>query len=166
MSFFIEIPRRNTHCCVENEPFEQGMEYYSLLTTPVDSSVLQRQDFCVKCWEKQPKEVIKSKTFWKSKIGEKKKTEKSNLSRDEKILALLKEYLAKKDPELIQESFFLAIYLARRRRLYLRNETLDSQLYEVAETEEMLPIKKVNLTQEQIAEVQEKLAEKIKSFKE
>jgi len=63
------------------------------------------------------------------------------------------------------QAFVLAIYLERKRLLFFRREIEQEghsmNLYEVAETEEMLCVKKVPLSALQIDKVQRELAKKL-----
>ena len=166
--FQIEIPRRAASCMQGNETLEIGMEYYSILM-PEEKSGYQRFDFCLSCWETAAKDkfAAAAKTAWKAKIASKKEVEDlSTKTRDEKAFYLLKDALDNLKEEEWAETFVLALYLARRRILYLRQEIPQEDgstlcVYEVAATEEMLPIKRKSLVQVNIEEIQAKIAKKL-----
>lgn len=167
--FQIEIPKRAAHCLQGNEAFVPGMEYYSILISDEEKGY-QRQDFCLACWEAFDKKKLNvpAKTAWKAKIASKQEMEDlSTKTRDEKAFYLLKEALQNPNDAEWAETFVLALYLARRRILYLRQEMPQEDgstlcIYEVAATEEMLSIKRRSLTGVNIEEVQQKIAKKLK----
>ena len=165
--FQIEIPKRAAQCSLGNEPLIADMEYYSILVP--QENEYQRQDFCLSCWENQAKDQYAHavKTAWKAKVVSKKEVEDLSVkTRDEKAFYLLKEKLRNFQEEEWAEIFVLALYLARRRILYLRQELPQDGftlcIYEVAATEEMWSIKRKSLIGVDIEEVQLKIAEKLK----
>ena len=128
-----------------------------------------RQDFCQACWEKSVRaETLKSgKTHWKSKVITKKKDPITAQNRDERVLELLKELIGLDSEEARQESFMLALFLARRRIVALRQEVQQddgslAQLYEVGDTEEMLCVKKYPLAALNVQVIQAEIAKKLK----
>lgn len=165
--FQIEIPKRVPNCMHGNEAFIAGMEYYSVLIS--DEKGYQRHDFCLSCWENEAKNKFNetAKTAWKAKIASKQEIEDLSLkTRDEKAFYLLKESLQNSEIDWA-ETFVLALYLARRRALYLRQEIPQEDgsilcLYEVATTEEMLPIKRKSWQGINLEEIQQKIAKKLK----
>jgi hypothetical protein len=166
--FQIEIPKRDSHCKQCQTPLVPNMEYYSILLP--ENEGYQRCDFCSSCWEKSAKEKFSSssvKTAWKAKVAAKKEVEDlSTKTRDEKAIYLLKEGLQNPENDWA-ETFILALYLARRRILYLRQEIHQEDgstlcIYEVASTEEMLPIRRQSLIGINFEEIQTKIAEKMK----
>lgn len=167
--FQLEIPRRANHCVQGNEGLLPGMEYYSILI-PENDKGYQRHDFCLSCWETSGKEKYSHavKTAWRAKVASKQEVEDlSTKTRDEKAFHLLKEALQKGDEENWAEIFILALYLARRRILYLRQEIAQPDdstvcIYEVAATEEMWTIKRRSLTSVDIEQIQEKIAQKLR----
>ncbi len=168
--FQIEIPRRAAHCMHGQEAFVPEMEYYSILL-PNNEKGYQRYDFCVTCWEKAAKEQFQAaaKTAWKAKVATKNEVEDlSTKTRDEKAFYLLKEALQHPSQENWAETFVLALYLARRRILYLRQELPQDDgstlcVYEVGATEEMLSILRRSLIGVNLEEIQKKIAEKLKT---
>lgn len=168
-AFQIEIPRRGPYCSQGKELFLPGMDYYSIL---LEEGEIRRQDFCSACWESSARDQFLPKvhTSWKSKVAAGKKEEPLDAqSRDDKILFILNETLKKEtlSPDEEVECFVLALYLARRRRLLLRKELQKEggkfNLYEVADTEEMLYVRRVELSQIATEKVQAELANKIKA---
>lgn len=156
--FKIVIPRRAYNCSRKNEPLATGSEYYSTLTEEEEG--YNRKDFCASCWEAGAQHEYK--TFWKSRVTAL-KAEITSHNRDERALDLLKQALADLDSS---AAFILALYLAHRRLLYLRQQLQQDNgqvinLYEVAETEEMLCVPKLSLAKLDIASLQQQLARKL-----
>lgn len=153
MTFLLHIPKRASSCTHGNEPFQVGMDYYSLIQHEKDN-IYMRQDYCQKCWN----EIKKSeKTFWKGRIH--KKEEKELRSSEEKAMLYLEEIL--NDQNKKQEAFILALYLVRKKLLAFRKTLDDFDLYEKIETEEMLAIPKVAISQIDVNCLQKSLAEKL-----
>lgn len=167
--FQIEIPKRAANCMHGNETLVPGMEYYSILL-PDEGKGYQRHDFCLACWESAAKDKFNTaaKTAWKAKVASKKEVEDlSAKTRDEKAFYLLKQALQNTNDGDWAETFVLALYLARRRILYLRQEMPQDDgstlcVYEVGATEEMLPIRRRSLTCINIEEIQSKIAAQFK----
>jgi hypothetical protein len=166
--FQLEIPRRSPQCALGLEPLTVGMEYYSVLF--LEEKGYRRQDFCLACWEAKAREesLKSSKSYWKSKVYDKKEVTQPPLNKDERAFELFMESLKKEDEEARIETFILALYLARRKILYLRQDLTDQagrrlQLYEVAKTEEMLTVLRVELSTIQMEKVQLELAKKFKA---
>lgn len=159
----LEIPRRNIICSQGQEKFAPGADYYSTLTEAI-SGEWQRQDYCHSCWEALSREDAKStRGYWKSKVPLKQETVILSRNRNARALELLKERLACGAEEDREEIFVLALYLARARVIYLRQELQQDDgswlnLYEVSATEEMLAVKKIDLSQLQIGKIQSQLA--------
>lgn len=150
------------------EALTPGMEYYSILV-PEKAKGYQRFDFCLACWEASAKNQFHAtaKTAWKAKVASKiEKEDLSSKSRDERALILLKEALQNKRETEWAEVFILALYLARRKILYLRQELLQDDgsvlcIYEEAATEEMLPVRRRSLKHINIADIQSRIAKKL-----
>lgn len=158
--FQIEIPKRNNSCCLKGERLLPGMDYFSLLTEEATGE-MKRQDFCEACWN--PKlaagDLVEKKTFWKSKIEEKKEVPAG--TRGERALILLKTLLNQPDAK-EGEVFVLTLLLCHMRRLILRKELHEESgrygLYEIPHTEEFLTIKIVDLSTIETAKIQQSLA--------
>lgn len=167
--FQIEIPKRATCCIKGGEPLLQGSDYYSALVRGESEEVYQRQDYCLACWEKTSDQVSHLSSSWKSTVPLKKDGSELPKRRDERALYLLKEALANQDSsQSIAEAFILSLYLARRRLVFLRQEMkregkLPVSIYEVAETEEMLCVPKIALSDLHVEKVQLELAKKFKA---
>jgi hypothetical protein len=163
-SFQIEIPRRASRCVEGQETFEPGMDYYSLMT---EGDFGIRHDFCEACWQrKASRESFKNvRGFWKSKVPLKKTESLLPKQRDARILSLLKEALFYKNSDDAAEAFILALYLARKRLLILRQELQFQEgrahLYEVVDTEEMLCVNQMPLSEIQTEKIQLRLAHKL-----
>jgi hypothetical protein len=167
--FQIEIPKRGTVCACDQAPFTQGMELHSILTDAVDEGVYIRKDYCMSCWEKISPQIISEgvRSIWKSKVPAKKGISDLPKQRDARAMYLLKEALLRQGVDDFAEAFILAMYLARKRLIYFRQDLIleDGQkasIYEVAQTEEMLCVRKIELSSLQIAKIQSGLAAKFK----
>lgn len=165
--FQIEIPRRSTVCAVGQESFAPGSEYYSALVEG-ENGEWKRQDFCLACWEASAREecVKNARSYWKSKVPLKVESVPLSRNRDERALQLLKQALTIEGSRNDEEAFVLALFLARSRVLFLRQQLQQEDgstvnLYEVAATEEMLAVKKITLPQLQIEKIQQQLAAKM-----
>lgn len=166
--FQIEIPRRATCCVKGGEPLLQGSDYYSALVRSDNEDIIQRQDYCLQCWQ-QVHDSEQINGSWKSTVPLKKDPSDLPKRRDERALYLLKESLsAPESQSSIAEAFVLTLYLARRRLVILRQEMkregkLPLCIYEVAETEEMLCVPKLPISDVQVENVQLELAKKFKA---
>jgi hypothetical protein len=145
------IPPRSRRCYKNEEDFYPGGEYYSLLESIKEG--YKRSDFCPNCWQS---ESSSGKIFWKSRIPEK----EPSSQRYPEALSFLKT-LIQTDQESSQ-AFILALFLARNRLLRYLKEVQENDeimlLYEVLETEEILCIKKVELSAIQAEEVRKALS--------
>lgn len=165
--FQIEIPKRASQCLKGGELLVQGMDYYSALIRSENEQVYLRQDYCPKCWEQEggSQSAQAMNSSWKSMVPLKKEGSELPKRRDERALYLLKDILSSQlSPDTMEEAFVLALYLARRRLIYLRQEMKRGGkpfcIYEVAETEEMLCVPKISLSDLQVEKVQLELARK------
>lgn len=155
MTFNLQIPKRSTSCCHGQELFSEGMEYYSFIQREKENTYL-RHDYCKNCWnEMQSPE----KTFWKGKIQHKVKDELK--SSEEMAMLYLEGILASPDKK--QEAFILALYLVRKKILAFRKSIDGFDLYEKLETEEILAIPKVAISELNLADLQKSLAEKLQN---
>lgn len=140
------------------------MDYYSLLSEGEKGFV--RMDYCVACWKKHASaqaDTAPISSHWRSKVPFKKGPARLPEERKERALEILKEALTREGEDDRSEAFVLALYLARKKQLYLRKEMKkpDGQiiyLYEVAVTEEMLAVPKLKLSKLQIERVQAQIA--------
>lgn len=158
------IPRRSRSCEACQEKFDPGAEYASALTDG-DKEGLVRHDFCKRCWNDERLEEHKG--FWKAVVPEKKSITKDPEGHYLEVLELLREEIENDTQESRGYAFILALYLTRKKQLILRQEIdLDGQqafLYEVLSTEEMLCVKNVTLTLEEMQTIQQSLTERFQS---
>lgn len=166
--FFQAIPKRSQRCGFNQEVLEPGAEYYSVVMEDDNGQIL-RKDFCPTCWEASAKKdiFVKTKKYWKSKVPAKQVELPKSQNREIAAFELLRESIVSKKPEDQAEAFILALYLARKRMLYLRQQLRQADgsimtIYEVAATEEMLAVKKLPLSQLEVVKVQQRLATKLK----
>lgn len=168
--FQVEIPKRGNCCAMGQETLGPGMEIYSVLKEGQEEGIYERRDYCLACWDKMSKQndLQDLRSSWKSKIPLKKEASQLPKQRDARAMCLLKEALTRNCHDNHAEAFILALYLARKRIIYLRQELIleDGQLasvYEVAETEEMLCVRKIALSNLEVEKTQRELAMKFKA---
>lgn len=157
-----DIPKRQSQCSEGAHSFQPGDKCYTLVS--LHSQEWQRRDLCEGCWqalqERGMPEGIKS--YWTINIPSKAAAEMLPKHKEERALVLLKRALASQEPLNERESFVLALFLARRKFLFLRQEIEQLgetiYLYETADTEELLPVKKVTLHPHDIDILQNRLA--------
>lgn len=158
----IAIPRRGFRCVKDQKPFKQGFGYFSVLEEHKGS--YQREDYCEECWEQMAKER-QGKIFWKAFLEPKAATGTIDGQKDQRALFLLKEMILKGAEEEKAQLFILALYLARRKKIVLRQQLTEAQaivqLYEDVETEEILPVPKIPLSQLDIITLQQQLAKRL-----
>lgn len=160
--FQTNIPKRGDLCAAGQEVIQPGEVYYSVLLEK--DEMIIRQDFCVTCWKQLSNhDALPSEVHWKSKAAPKKEEKIKSKDRESRAFDLLKQFLNDNSPEAKADAFILALFLARRRWLYLRQQITQNDgtvlyLYEVAATEEMLAVTRIALSQIEIQEAQERLA--------
>jgi anion-transporting ArsA/GET3 family ATPase len=173
LPFNLDIPKRGASCAKGGEAFHPGTEYHSILLE-TNQDQYKRQDFCCACWDNFAKEemLAQATSHWKAHVivsakqNDKGIIAKQDQIQDDQVLDILKNGLDSEKIEDHAESFLLALYLARKKILILReqfekeNQTIF--LYEIASTEEILPIRKVALSELQTAAIQQRLASKLR----
>lgn len=165
--FQIEIPRRNTQCFHAKETFTASMAFFSLLIEDPEQGTIRR-DYCQNCWNLSEHNALRTgdHTFWKGKVPQKVDAARLPTDQNERVFYLLREALLSDDLIKHEEAFVLALFLARRRLIALRQERKQEGetflIYEVLDTEEMLAVKKIELHQLQVEAIQKTLAEKMK----
>jgi len=165
--FQLEIPKRSHTCSSKGETFVPGAEYYSIVLDG-DAGLLQRRDFCTGCWENSAKKewLPEARSNWKSVVPKKAEVPKKVEKNEEHVLELLKEALNAEGSEAQAEAFLLALYLARKKQIYLRQQLKDANgelisLYEVAATEEMLCVRRCALSALQMDSIQKRLMDQL-----
>jgi len=166
--FGIEIPKRNAQCANAEEELNPGEQIYSVINLSED--VFLRDDFCENCWSQVKGEdrIKKSITHWKSIVPEKKVEEKENfLDRDQKALALLKKMASSSAIEEQHQAYILGLFLARRRQVYNRKEFKNENdeaaiLFEIASSNDVVPVRKFEFSDLDVAAIQKILAKKLK----
>jgi len=152
----LQIPPRSRRCCKEQEEFYPGGEYYSNLE-PDSKEGYKRNDFCPACWNKEGSSS--GKIFWKSRVPIKEPP--TAIPRNQETLSFLRELQNGREES---QAFVLALFLARKgllRRLKEVQENNEAILvYEMVETEEILFIKKVELSVIQVENVRKALVGK------
>lgn len=135
-----EIPKRGALCSSCQKPFSKGDELLSVLSEDPP----YRHDYCLTCGEQAPSERPK----WKSRIPLKIKSPYANMKKGERALAIFRDLL-KEPADRWGEIFILAQYLEREKFLILRQDRVSLQgipvsIYEIAATEEMLKIPRLD----------------------
>lgn len=159
----VEFPKRAAHCHHGKEILSSGDEYYTLLLDDLEKGY-KRLDYCTSCWQKIGPQECKS--YWRAKVPPSQKPGKVKESTYQTALRLLKEVVLDKTEEGEKEAFILALLLARKRRLLLRQELVErgetTFLYENPQTEEMFTIRRVDIPPHEREMIQEKLSKKFK----
>ncbi|NGX60853.1 MAG: hypothetical protein K940chlam9_00325 [Chlamydiae bacterium] len=121
----MKIPKRESRCSQHGEFFLPEQEVISLLKK--EEEEWKRQDFCVACWEKEPRKGI----YFRAKIPA---PQKKQISPDSKALTLFQQLIeTKENPKFLS---LLTLYLVWKKQLIKRANSL----YEVAETEELFEV--------------------------
>lgn len=165
--FNIDIPKRHSQCSHAKEELIPGNDMYSAIFH--EEQAFSREDYCSQCWTQLHKDqkIQKAVTYWKSVVPEKKETKEIFLDRDDKALALLKQFSKSEDPDELHQAMILAIYLSRRRKLYQRKEEANEEgtvviLYEAPQTQEFVAVKKIELQFIDIPKIQKMIANNLK----
>lgn len=166
--FNIDIPKRNSSCSKGAEPLTAGAEIFSLVVEG-DEGFL-RFDYCPECWKTlEGSESVKDAvTSWKSIVPEVKQEKEVYANRNEAALALFKKTAHSEIEEERQHAYILSLYLARGRQIYLRKEMTDQQgtpcqVYEFADSEEVICIQRFDIANLPIEQIQKAIAQKIKA---
>lgn len=148
----IDIPRRSASCQQCSQKLANEEFYFSQLEES------QRQDYCKCCWEQKSKATT---CFWKTR-SQKALSQSSALpiQKEMRALAHLKETLGA--GHTLEEQFFLALFLARKKILTFKQEIVEYgttyQLFEIATTAETLSVQKINMLTVDAAKVQVQIA--------
>jgi hypothetical protein len=160
----LEIPRHCNNCLDCQAVLAPGSAYYSMLVKT------DRLDYCYLCWHDESKAISSrpSTCYWKGSIPMRKASAKPSLTKQERALEQLKSMLLDPTPENSSQALLLALFLVRRRFLVFRRDFVDESgevysLFEVVETEEMLPVKKVPLVNLDLVGLQAAIAEKLQA---
>jgi len=167
--FQFEIPKRSPNCSVCQQSFLAGASYYSFLFQE-EKKLWTRQDFCVLCGEKfadGEKHKGLSGWYWKSQVSDKPKAA-APVDRVDKAFEILHEVLNKDSLEAQEEAYVLSLYLMRQKKLILRKETTLPggeivYIYEIRDTEEMVSVPKLDLSNLQIEKIKCSLTVKLNS---
>lgn len=163
----LDIPKRQAQCSGGDHFFQKGDRCYTLVT--LSAATWKRQDLCQHCWNKLCEEELSDqvRSYWNTQITGKEPEAEQPKHKEGRALALLKEALLTRSATSEQEAFVLALYLARKKSLSLRQqvEQLGETIYlfESTATEELIPVKKVTINPDQVAVLQQRLAEMLKT---
>ncbi len=154
----IEIPKRARACCTCLHTFSDGKVYISVLSH-ADSDQWTRCDFCEKCY-KQVHPKKKPPIMWKGNAVCNISVKPDETDQKLQLIGLLREMLSNGAD--VDETFVIALYLARKRALLFRHEIQAPGgrmmwVYEAAGTEEMFSVPKAPLDRLQdLQQLQEK----------
>lgn len=162
----LDIPKRDRRCTAGDHVFTPGDECFTFIS--LEKNRWNRKDLCKSCWSNLkvnglPLNVM---SYWQSKIPSiKENLPPIPLQRDERALSLLKSMMTSEDIQAAKEAYILALYLLRKKRLSLRQE-IDQLgqsllLFEIVETEELLPVKKISLESHEIEILQKSISDKL-----
>jgi len=137
---------------------EAKLDYISVLEEIDD--LLERRDYCTICWDAFTKRVDKVPSqHWRAKVPTKEEKEDASKSQDEKAMDLLKKLVSGDRVEDRHLAFVLALYLERRHQILLRKEMDSYYFYEIAMTEEMISVQRIDVMELDLEKLQEKLVE-------
>jgi hypothetical protein len=159
----IVIPRRGPACAGCATAFEEKMRYTSVLIDHEAEEEYIRRDYCETCWGEPKEEEYRHKraVFWCSAVPERKKREAPK-TYNEKALALLRE-LVKSDKEKDSHlAFVVALFLERKRNIALRKVYEGVAWYEDTTTEDMLPVRRVTLSDLDMAALEEEFNARVR----
>ena len=167
--FHMDIPKRAAICAHGQEAFSPGMEIHSTLQGDQGDGKWIRKDYCQQCWSLLASQTTLEpvRSTWRSKIAAKKAPPTLPKQRDARAMHLLQEALMRHEAEDEAEAFVLALYLARKRLIYFRQDILledgcNASIYEIAHTGEMFCVKKFPLSSLHVEQIQCNLAEKFR----
>lgn len=163
----IDIPKRHNQCSHADEALLPGREMYSAIFE--QEELFLRKDYCPTCWlQLQGEDEMRAAAAtWKSLVPEKIEIKEHFLDRESKAMALLQQFRVSEKEEEIEQAAILALYLARRRKLFQRGEKVnllgkEMHLFEVAQTAEIIAVQKVDLRRLDLQKIQKLIAEKLK----
>lgn len=136
------IPRRSRKCVRGEEPLLPGAPYFSRITISREEEV-ERSDFCLACWEKEP--ACPDAVSWKGDVPKKNAKEKAE-DKAEGWLEALREALAAEEADAPKEALLIALFLKRKKLLLEKGELKGKMIFEAPETEELFLVPKVRFT--------------------
>lgn len=163
----IGIPRRSRVCTRTREKFAPGSEYISIITEGENEGEFIREDISVAYWNQHGSEegLAKAKSHWKGKLPMK----PEGVKEPEELMTRAFEMFegALEQPEGELTAFILALFLARKKVLVLRQEMEHygrlHYLFESKEGEEVYSVPILHPTAEEVERVQGELASGIAS---
>ena len=116
------VPKRQSHCSEGQEPLEAGDRFFSTVVSGEEGP--QRIDYCQSCWDKVGKDFVtkSGQVYWVSTVPTKEEP-KPVIDRTERAIELLQRYSSDEGNEERQQmAFFLALFLARQKKIFLRKK--------------------------------------------
>lgn len=161
----IGIPRRSRICTKTKEKLAPGSEYVSVIREGDEEGEFLREDVSIGYWNEHGAELLEGcKSHWRGRMPL-----KVEVKEPEELMSRAFEMFeaALGEPEGELTAFVLALFLARKKVLVLRQEMEHygrlHYLFEVKEGEEVFSVPILHPTEEEIARVQGELASGIAS---
>jgi len=157
-----EIKSRGEQCTATGRAFDEGEPFYTLLYREKDG--FRREDLCEEAFkQRDPKQ--KPFSFWRSKFEPPAPPPPEALAK-ETAEDLLRRYIDENQPQHSNARYILALMLERKKLLKQKDIQVDGDekllIYEHAKTGEVFMIHDPQLHLDQIAAVQEQVAELLK----
>lgn len=151
----IKIPRRKRHCDICKAVFSYTSPYDTVLIE--ENEGWNRLDYCSKCWSPHLKEGAKS--HWRALVPAKNESTAPDENSFLNLVDHLRFFLEKgSNPS---QAFILALYLLRKKvlqkRQELEHEGMLVTLYEVKNSDEILVVPHVDITNLDAAQLQNEL---------
>lgn len=155
------LPRRSAACSLGQEPLGPGASYVSLLVG--DEEALQRQDFCLACWQRHKKslEMQEGLTYWRGVVPPPQK-KSATYPTDEGALQLfchLAEHAATQEDKAL--SYLLAHYLVRIRQIVRVGMHKGQDRYEVLKTGDVFSVERLTFSRYDIERAQADLQQRL-----
>lgn len=155
------LPRRSAICSQGQESLGPGASYVSLLLG--DEDALQRQDFCLACWQRHKKslEMQEGLTYWRGVVPPAAK-KSTAYPQDEGATALfchLAEHAATQEDKAL--CYLLAHYLIRIRQIVRVGMHKGQDRYEVLKTGEVFSVERLTFSRYDIERAQADLQQRL-----
>ena len=158
------IQARGHHCRSCDRPFLDKEKYHTLLFD--NKQQLERQDICAACWETQHSQGSTDRrgfvSYWQGQYEVPPPPPPEPIKK-ENAESLLRKLTEINDPKYAAAAYILAVMLERKRLLKIKEQLVrDGQrvfLYEQPKTGDLFSIPDPNLQLDQLAQVQQDVAE-------
>lgn len=156
------IPKRSRTCAGTEKTFQPGSEVFSVVFQEDDGN-LSRKDYCPSYWMDKGEDKLLAGAWahWKVKVPDLKK---NPLTKHESAMVLLNELLSEEDKGALAHLF--GQYLFRNKHLASCGGNVKKEknftYYEVPQTGDVIAIKKVPMSKDELPAIEEQLLELIK----